>query len=30
MGQGETEGEGFRNRVYASQPNGHEHFHTIF
>jgi len=23
-------GEGFRNRVYASQPKGHEHFHTIF
>ena len=32
LGQGETEGEseGFRNRVYASQPKGHEHFHTIF
>ena len=30
MGEGTTEGEGFRNRVYASQPKGHEHFHTIF
>jgi hypothetical protein len=26
----EEAGEGFRNRVYASQPKGHEHFHTIF
>jgi hypothetical protein len=25
-----TSGEGFRNRVYASQPPGSEHFHTIF
>jgi hypothetical protein len=26
----EAEGEGFRNRVYASQPKGYETFHTLF